>query len=202
LQPLRQFARLRWRKIAAVAAAVAVAAVITAVAWPRRLGPSPPDGVTAQSAASVQRLRGPVMAGWGQGRQPLAEGATLYLGEAVDTGTGASLSLQTTVGKATLELGPNTAFTLAGRGEVRIAGGHVTASVPASLMLAVTTPHGQVVGRQTKVGITVLAHTTNVEVTEGEALLIRADGARELIKAGARAALEELAPAPARVAGP
>jgi hypothetical protein len=147
----------------------------------------------AEPVAVVEELAGPVRAGRGSDRRLLAQGRTIYRGETVETGAQGLAALTITAGRARLMLGADTALVFDGPAEVRANRGTIEGWVPDTAIVAFTTPHAQIVTRETGLVVAVSPTATDVRVTRGEALVERS-GNRQRLKAGGSLSLAAAPP--------
>jgi hypothetical protein len=153
-------------------------------------------GPRAEPVASVRIAKGAVSATSERERRSLASGDTVHVGETVETEAGASLTLVTTAGRAELVVRERATVIFTSAAEATVTAGAIEATVPADLLLALVTPHGRVIARETTLSLEVGARDTSVAVRSGEALLESARGYPQRLAAGERMSMS--APAQAQ----
>src|SRR2546425_990071 len=86
-------------------------------------------GRPLQPVVLIKSVKGSAKAVRADDRRDLAQGETVYLGEGIETGTGASLSMTTYPMDATVGLGADTTVLFETSAEVRVEGGQVRADI-------------------------------------------------------------------------
>lgn len=192
-QPPEPERRLRWW-LPVVVATVAGVAVLAVGLLPGDKDDEAPVRDAAEPAAVVVKVQSEVHVRRAGARRTLAAGATIAVGETIDTGSGAALSLVTSTEAASLDIDADGSMTFEGPTELNVTAGRLTLAVPDTVLFGVTTPHGLIVGRHSRIAVAVSAAGTDVEVIAGDALVRGSDGKQRIIAAGARMSL--VAPAP------
>jgi len=187
--------RLPWSLVTAAGAVAVIALVVLLVqsgkrspeGWNR---PLEPLGLVDEVTGTARALRGTAP-------RALARGQTVYTGESLETERGASLSLTTYPGEATISLGGQATLLLETPAEVRILRGRVQAKVPETVVQLFITPHGRIITRETTLSLEVGATGTRIDVSMGDARVEGPRGLRQVVDAGATLFLAA-EPAPGR----
>jgi len=185
--------RIPW-PIAAVIAVLAVTVVVLLLVGPRRQPPEKTWDRPLEPVAMLTRLDGSARAARGEEQRDLARGATVYLGEVIETGSGASLWMKTYPVDALVEVGANSKLSFESAAEVRLEAGRVRAEIGDAATLFMT-PHGKVLGWATHLSLEVKPGATEVSVQKGTARIDGPGGRKQDVEAGGRLLLSGPAPA-------
>jgi hypothetical protein len=180
--------------IAAVVVVLAVTVVVLLLVGPSRQPPEKTWDRPLDPVALLNRVEGSARAARGDERRDLARGGTVYLGEVIETGSNASLSMKTYPVDAQVEVGADSKLAFESPAEVRVKAGRVRAKVGDAATLF-KTPHGNVLGWGTHLSLEVKPGATEVSVEKGTATVDGPGGRKQEVEAGGRLVLSGPAPA-------
>jgi hypothetical protein len=176
--------RIPW-PIAAVVAALGLTVVVILLIGRHRPPPAKTWDHPLDAVAISKSVSGSVRVIRGAERRTLATGDTIYAGEGIETGHGASLSMTTHPVDARVLLGGDTSLVFETAAETRVQAGTVKATLGTAPAQFVT-PHGKVLAAGTTFSLAVSPKGTEVSVEKGWARVTRAGEPERRVDAGGR----------------
>jgi hypothetical protein len=186
--------RLPW-PIAAVLAVLAVTVLVIIVVGRARRPPGKTWDRPLEPVAQAHLINGSVKAVRGEERRPLVAGETVYVGEGVETESGASVSLTTYPAEAQVGLAGDGSLFFESPAEIRVQAGRVQAEIGDAAAVLVST-HARVTASKSRLSVEVGTKGTQVDVQSGDAHVEGSGREKRTVHAGARLFLS--APPPQR----